>query len=182
MTDPFASESPIAALRADDSKAAQALMEAFAQALLRDGYRVAGLVQTRVIDPASARSHVALQDVASGARYRISQDLGRGSVACNLDSGELALACAAIEQSAREGVDLIVLSKFSKQEAERSGLCDAFRAAMLTATPVVAAVSPDFLEEWSAFAGGLAEFVAPDMAALDAWWRRVARPLRNRVR
>lgn len=172
MNEPFASEPRIAALRADDSKAAQALMQAFAQDLLRKGYRVAGLVQTRVVDPASARTRVALRDVASGALYPISQDLGRGSVACNLDSGELALACAAIERSAREGVDLIVLSKFAKQEAERSGLCDAFRAAMLTKTPVVAAVSPDFLREWFAFAGELAEFVAPDMAGLEDWWRR----------
>jgi hypothetical protein len=172
MNEPLAQAPRIAALRADDSKAAQALMRAFAEDRRREGWRVAGLVQTRVTDSVSGRLRVALQDVASGALYRISQDLGRGSVACNLDTSELALACAAIERSAREGVDLIVLSKFSKQEAERAGLCDAFRAAMLAHTPVVVAVSPDFLAEWRAFAGELAEFVAADGAALQEWWRR----------
>lgn len=181
MKEPLASEPRIAALRADDSRAAQALMRAFAQNRLGEGYRVAGLVQTRVVDKVSGRLRIALEDVASGALYPISQDLGRGSVACNLDSGELALACAAIERAARESVDLIVLSKFSKQEAERSGLCDAFRAAMLSQTPVVVAVSPDFLQEWRAFAGELAEFVASDMAALEDWWLRIRR-VNNKVR
>jgi len=171
MPNPDAKTPKVAALRADDSKAAQKLMLEFARELSQSGYRVHGLVQTRVAD-AGGQLRVVLQDVSNGVVYRISQDLGRGSVACNLDASELALACAAVERAAQRGSDLIVLSKFSKQEAERSGLCDAFRAAILAKTPVVAAVSPDFLDEWRAFAGDLAEFVACDMAALRAWWRR----------
>ena len=162
----------IAALRADDSKAAQALLLRFARELQSQGLRVGGVVQVRISQAGAERTSVVLEDVASGARFKISQDLGRGSVACNLDSGELAQACAAVESAARAGCDLIVLSKFSKQEAERSGLCDAFRAAIRAETPIVATVSPDFLDEWAAFAGELAEFVAPDLAALEAWRRR----------
>jgi hypothetical protein len=162
---------PIAALPAQDSENVQALMRSFAQELARGGLRVAGLTQMRGPD-ASGRSRIFLRDVANGADYVISQDLGPGSVACNLDTGELAMACAAVERAARAGADLIVVSKFSKQEAERGGLCDAFRAAMSARIPVIAAVSPHFREEWRVFAGPLAEDVAPTRDALAEWWAR----------
>jgi hypothetical protein len=172
MTPPMHHPSLIAALRADASEATQSLMEAFARDLQAKGFSVAGVVQTRVLDATSQRRRIALRDIESGALYPISQDLGPGSVACNLDSGELALACGAIERAAQRGADLIVLSKFAKQEAGRGGLSDAFRSAIAAKIPILVAVSPHFLDEWAAFAGHLAEFVAPEPAALAAWWRQ----------
>ncbi len=162
---------PIAALPAQDSEMVQTLMRGFALELAQSGLRVAGVTQMRGAD-ASGRSRIFLRDVASKAEFVISQDLGPGSVACNLDTGELAMACAAVESAARSGADLIVVSKFSKQEAERGGLCDAFRAAMTARIPVIAAVSPHFREEWRTFAGPLAEDVAPTRDALAEWWAR----------
>jgi hypothetical protein len=162
---------PIAALPAQDSENIQTLMRRFALELTEAGARVAGVTQMRGAD-AAGRSRIFLRDVASEAEFVISQDLGPGSVACNLDTGELAMACAAVERAARDGVDLIVVSKFSKQEAERGGLCDAFRAAMTSRIPVIAAVSPHFREEWRLFAGPLAEDVAPTREALLEWWSR----------
>ncbi|PPD45367.1 MAG: hypothetical protein CTY15_04665 [Methylocystis sp.] len=162
---------PIAALPAQDSANVQTLMRSFAHELAQRGARVAGVTQMRGAD-SSGRSRIFLRDLTSEAEFLISQDLGPGSVACNLDAGELAMACAAVERAARSGADLIVVSKFSKQEAERGGLCDAFRAAMTARIPVVAAVSPHFREEWSVFAGPLAEDVAPSLEALTDWWAR----------
>jgi hypothetical protein len=162
---------PIAALPAQDSVTVQALMRDFAAEVAGSGARVAGLTQMRGAD-AAGRSRIFLRDLGASADYVISQDLGPGSVACNLDSSELAMACAAVERAARAGADLIVISKFSKQEAERGGLCDAFRAAMSARIPVVAAVSPHFREEWRVFAGPLAEDVEPTREALAAWWAR----------
>lgn len=162
----------IAALPAEDSAHVQSLMQNFAEELIQSGARVGGVTQTRIAD-SSGRSRIVLRDVVTGAFYPISQDLGPGSVACNLDSGELALACAAIEHAARGGAQLIVISKFSKQEAGRGGLCDAFRAAMTARVPVIAAVSPHYREEWRAFAGALAEDVVPERQALAAWWAKL---------
>jgi hypothetical protein len=163
----------IAAIRADESKAVQALMEAFALELKSRGYAVAGVAQTRVLDQNTGRNRIVLRDLVSGQIFPISQDLGPGSVACNLDTGELALACACVERAALQGADLIVLSKFAKQEAARGGLSDAFRIAMLSGIPVIASVSPDFLSEWEGFAGRLSQFVEPSLAALDTWWSRM---------
>lgn len=162
---------PIAALPAEQKEKVQSLMRGFALELARSGVKVAGVTQMRG-DDASGRSRIFLRDLASEAEYIISQDLGPGSVACNLDAGELAMACAAVEQAARDGAQLIVVSKFAKQEAERGGLCDAFRAAMTARVPVIAAVSPYFREEWRLFAGPLAEDVDPSPKALADWWAR----------
>jgi hypothetical protein len=162
---------PIAALPAQESEKVQGLMRLFALELAGSGLRVAGVTQMRGADVAG-RSRIFLREVASGSDFLISQDLGPGSVACNLDAGELAMACAAVERAARAGADLIVISKFAKQEAERGGLCDAFRAAMAARIPVVAAVSPHFRAEWGLFAGPLAEDVAPTRDALAEWWSR----------
>lgn len=162
---------PIAALPAQESEKVQSLMRAFALELAATGLRVAGVTQMRGADSAG-RSRIFLRDLASDSEFLISQDLGPGSVACNLDAGELALACAAVERAARAGADLIVVSKFAKQEAERGGLCDAFRAAMSARIPVIAAVSPYFREQWRLFSGPLAEDVAPSREALADWWAR----------
>lgn len=162
---------PIAALPAEDSVRAQELMRRFAHHLVGSGVSVGGVTQAR--DDDAGRGRIVLRDVQSGTDYPISQDLGPGSVACNLDSSELALACAAVERAARAGAGLIVISKFAKQEAGRGGLCDAFRAAMSARIPVVTAVSPYFRDEWRVFAGPLAEDVASDLDALLDWWRRV---------
>ena len=162
---------PIAALPAQNSAHVQELMRRFAQRLVDEGVKVGGVTQAR--DDRTGRDRIVLRDVQTGADYPISQDLGPGSVACNLDSSELALACAAVERLARDGVGLIVISKFAKQEAGRGGLCDGFRAAMSARIPVVAAVSPYFRDEWRAFAGPLAEDIAPELDALLEWWRRV---------
>jgi Protein of unknown function (DUF2478) len=165
---------PIAALPAEEKEKVQSLMRFFALELARSGVRVAGVTQMRGPD-SSGRPRVFLRDLESEAEYVISQDLGPGSVACNLDTGELAMACAAVEEAARDGAQLIVVSKFAKQEAERGGLCDAFRAAMSARIPVIAAVSPHFREEWRAFAGPLAEDVVPTPEALADWWARAQR-------
>jgi len=81
-------------------------------------------------------------DLATGARIAISQDLGPGSTACNLDPGGVAMACAAAQRAIEQGADLVVLSKFGKLEAGHGGLCDAFAAAMAAETPVLTTLKP----------------------------------------
>jgi ABC-type sugar transport system substrate-binding protein len=75
-----------------------------------------------------------------------------------------------IEDAIERGVDVVVLSKFGKLEAARSGLCDAFRAAMMADIPVITAVSPSVAEDWGQFAGELAQSVDARVDALAAWW------------
>lgn len=164
-------ETRIGALPGEASALVQALLADFAREIAEAGGRVAGVTQARALDEATGRSRIVLRDVTDGTLYSISQDLGPGSVACNLDTSELAQACASIERAVSTGADLVVISKFSKQEAARGGLADAFRAAIAAKVPVVTAVSPHYLAEWRSFAGPLAEFLEPTPEALATWWR-----------
>jgi Protein of unknown function (DUF2478) len=84
----------------------------------------------------------AVRDVSDGAIFSIGQDLGPGSAACNLDPAGLAQACHAVECAIARGVDLVILSKFGKLEAQRRGLTDAFRAAFAARLPILTSVSP----------------------------------------
>jgi hypothetical protein len=160
----------IAALRGASSPLIQSTLFAFAQKLRDKGHRVAGVVEVSACEEEGHCKRLSVQNLASGETYPISQRLGAGSEACNLDPGGLALACGVVEDAIQSGVDVVVLSKFGKLEAARSGLCDAFRAAMIADIPVITAVSAPVAEDWDRFAGDLSEFVDAHVTALTAWW------------
>lgn len=162
----------IAAVQGASSATIQALLADFAAGLAREGVRVAGIVEVAASAPQGGCRDIALRDLASGALISISQDLGPGSTACNLDADGLAAACVAVERSLARGADLAVISKFGKQEAARSGLADAFRAAVEAGVPILTAVNPSMAAPWSAFAGALAEVLPAEREALASWWRR----------
>jgi len=160
----------IAALRGATSHELQRTLSVFARELQRQGFRVAGLIEESACGAGACKSF-RVKDIASGTTISISQNLGAGSQACNVDAGGLALACGRVEAAIHRGVDVVVLSKFGKLEASRSGLCDAFRAAILADIPVVTAVSRPVCRDWDCFAGELSEYVEADIGALASWWR-----------
>ncbi len=121
-----------------------------------------------------ACKHFRVRDLLSGETISISQDLGRGSTACNLDPAALVRACGRIETAISEGADLVVLSKFGKLEAARSGLADAFRAAIEADLPILTVVSPAAAEEWELFAAPLFQFLDANLEALEGWWEQQA--------
>ncbi|NEU14886.1 DUF2478 domain-containing protein [Methylobacterium sp. BTF04] len=138
--------------------------------------RIVGVIEVRdeaARDPA-ARDR--LQDLRTGVTYPIYQDLGPGSTACRLHTDGIIAACEAVRLQIRSGCDLVVLSKFGKLEAARSGLSAAFASAVEAETPILTAVAPLFVPAWQAFAGPLAEMGAPDAETLDGWWQAVRRP------
>jgi len=173
--DESAHEAPrIAALRGAPSAAMQTLLDEFAQRRARAGLRVAGVVEDSDCAHDGACKRFRVRDLLSGETIPISQNLGRGSTACNLDPAALVRACGRIETAISEGADLVVRSKFSKLEAARSGLADAFRAAIEADIPVLTVVSPAAAEEWEIFAAPLFQFVDASCDALEIWWARQA--------
>jgi hypothetical protein len=104
----------------------QVLLKQFADRRRGEGLRIAGLVEIAAPDAHSGCGALDLLDLATAARIAISQNLGPGSTACNLDPGGVAMACAAAQRAIEAGADLVVLSKFGKLEAGNGGLRDAF--------------------------------------------------------
>jgi hypothetical protein len=146
------------------------LLASFAARVKTQGFKVAGLVEVATRCDESGCGQLAVRDLSTGDLIPISQNLGPGSTACNLDPGGLAAACAAVERAIASGADLVVLSKFGKQEAARGGLYDAFRAAFAAGLPIATAVSPAVAHDWLAFVGEYSEFVDAATDSLDAWW------------
>lgn len=159
---------PIAAIQGGASEVIQGILRDFAEAVAPH-VRVAGAVERE-----RAGADPELCTIGDGRRFRIFQDLGPSSTGCSLDSAGIVTACGAVLQEISEGCDLLVLSKFGKLEAERSGLSAAFAAGVEAQIPILTSVAPKFDAQWGAFASPLFEMLPPRMAAIEAWWRRAA--------
>jgi len=165
----------VAAVVGTDSIQIQAMFSELARVWQRGGIRVAGVVEEKRSSPGRVCADSVLHDLLNGTIYPISQNLGRGSLSCNLDSHSLAYACAAVESSVRSGCDLVVISKFGKQEAAGGGLVDAFRVAIEADIPVLTSVSAPWRPRWLAFSGSLSGFVAAEPRDIEAWWKSLKR-------
>jgi hypothetical protein len=93
----------IAALQGAPGGAIQTILSQFAEALKRDGFRVAGVVEISQCGDEGACKRLAVRDLTSKAVIKFSQDLGAGSTACNLDPSGLAKACEAVERAIEDG-------------------------------------------------------------------------------
>ncbi len=161
----------IAAVATEHGVPQQALLLEFAERRRAEGLRVAGVVE--VVEPSArgaCKARLAL-DLTTGARFVLSQELGAGSTACNLDPRGLAQACAAAQRAIDAGADLVILSKFGKIETERGGFCDAFATAIAAELQIVTTVNSEWRDEWARFAGSLADDVEASAEALETWWR-----------
>lgn len=161
----------IVALQGAASFVVQSRLARFVADRRRDGLRVCGCIEAIVEPDRSGCGGRYLVDLATGRRYPIGQNLGPGSIACKLDSTGVASACVDALESIRNGCDLVVLAKFGKLEARRSGLIDAFAEAVTFGVPIVTSVAPKFAGHWRAYAGDLAQYLPPDTVALDEWWK-----------
>jgi hypothetical protein len=162
---------PIAVVQGAESPEIQALFEAFV-ARLPAAVRVAGVIEEHPT-PAQAICDPILHNLRSGRRHPLFQDLGPGSTSCGLDPESVVVACQEVVGDIEAGCDLVVLSKFGRLEAERTGLLGAFAAAIEARRPILTSVSPRFEDAWRRFAAPLFLQLPPDPSALDHWWAQV---------
>jgi hypothetical protein len=155
-------------------------MGAVAAALQSDGLHVRGAIQHNV-DPAPCAA-MTLIDLATGKRFGISQALGAYARGCRLDPRGLADAAAWLDAAVDDDLDLLVLNKFGKAEAEGSGLRGTFARAMDAGIPVLTAVRSPHTDAWFSFHGGLAADLPPCRDVVLAWCRAVVSKSRRERR
>ena len=153
----------LAAIVYDASFRIDDLLTRIADRLRADRINLAGVLQENAGD--GVCSAMTLVDLASRGRFRISQDLGSQAEGCRLDAHGLA------EIGAMLDVELLMLNRFGKAEAEGGGLRSAFVRAMEAGVPVLTAVRPPYIEAWSKFHGRLAVDLPTDLDAVLAWCR-----------
>jgi hypothetical protein len=147
-------------------------IRALASTLAGEGFHLAGMVQ----DTAPVEGEI-LGDMEArflgatpGSAMRISERRGRDSEGCRLDSGALEDVAGKVEASITEGIDLLVLSKFGKREAEGAGFRQAIGKALGLDIPVLTAVNEEIQPLFLEFTGDLGVIVEDPAEAL-AWAR-----------
>jgi hypothetical protein len=158
------------------SEIVQALLRQFV-ARLPAGVRAAGVIEDEAPPADSDCNAGELRSLSDGRRFPIMQDLGPAAAGCRLDTEGVVSACEAVLQGIDVGCDLVVLSKFGKVEANRSGLAPAFGRAIEEGLPVLTSVAPKLADAWDTFAAPLYVILPPELTAIEAWWRE-ARPAR----
>jgi len=153
----------------DDGLEADRLLADSARVLARSGFRLGGVVQFNTHRPGRRKCAMHLTDLASGEEISISQDLGDESSGCRLDPAALVQAGLGVERALESGVELLIVNRFGKQEAQGGGLRSVIAEALLSGVPVVLGVSRLNLEACLDFAGGPVARLAPESNAIVAW-------------
>jgi molybdate transport system ATP-binding protein len=147
------------------------LLADFAQDLVRAGERIGGIVQRNIKDGSGCQVGMQAIDLMTGREVSICQPLGSGAMACKLDAAGLADASVAVASAIAQDVDLIVINKFSKQEAAGRGLRDELADAIAAGIPVLTAVPEKCFEAWISFTGGIGTTLLCERQVIEAWWR-----------
>ncbi len=148
------------------------LLAAFAADQIRDGHRLGGVVQRKA--EGNGRARMEMIDLLSGRAISISQDLGPSAQGCCLDPAGLADAAVAAGRAIAENVELLIVNKFSRQEAEGGGLRAELGNAVAAGLPVLTAVSTKCYDAWMAFTGGFGTTLLCERYVVDAWWSEMA--------
>ncbi len=164
------SRSSLAAVVYDKGAFIDDFMRRVADRLRLEGVRVGGVFQENQ-DGGEACATMRLVDLNSGERFVISQNLGPDARGCRLDPRGVLDAGARLDATLSDEIDILVINKFGRGDAEGIGLRGTFAAAIESGIPVLTAVRPPYVEAWTAFHGGLAEDLPPDLDAVLAWCR-----------
>jgi nucleoside-triphosphatase THEP1 len=151
------------------------LLAAFAADQIRAGHRLGGVVQQPAAGQNGARPGMQMLDLRTGRTISISQDLGPSAQSCTLSMAGLAEAAVAVTRAVAERVDLLVVNKFSRQEAEGKGLRAELASAVVAGLPVLTAVSHKCYDAWLDFTGGFGTTLVCERWIVDEWWGEMFR-------
>jgi nucleoside-triphosphatase THEP1 len=146
------------------------LLADFAFGRIAAGDRLGGIVQRNVEDAAGKKIDMQLIDLMTGEAIGISQTLGSGSGSCKLDASGLAASAQAVTRAVANGAALVVINKFSKQEATGHGLRNEFAEAIVAGRPLLTAVPEKCADAWRAFIGDEGAMLPCHREAIEAWW------------
>lgn len=152
----LSSPTPIIAIVYSDSNAINRMLRTLADHLVQGGFALAGFVQDNVACEGKARCDMVLEELSSGQRFGISEERGRHARGCMLDVDELLRAVTRAMAGLDAGVDLVVVNKFGKTEAEGGGFGPLIAESVSRGVPVLIGVPARNLAAWREFAGEFA--------------------------
>jgi len=159
----------LAAIQHSGDPEVDKLLAGIGRQLKRRGYRVGGVVQSNLPQSDGRRCDMVLEEMTTNQIVFISQQLGPGSRGCRLDSAALEHAVGLVEASLQVGLDILILNKFGKQEAEGKGFATTIATAVDANIPVLITIDRNFAEAWHKFCGAECEILKADRKAVDQW-------------
>ncbi|WP_044559134.1 DUF2478 domain-containing protein [Azospirillum sp. B4] len=151
------------------------MLATFAEDLRAAGHAIGGIIQRNIHNACGPVTLMEVVDLRTDRVIPICQNLGPGSTSCRLNQAGLADAAQAVSQAIGEGVELIIINKFGKTEAEGGGLRAELAAAIGAGLPVLTAVPERFYGAWLAFTGGYGTTLLCDGAIIADWWNETSR-------
>ena len=161
----FDDQSDLAALVYRSGDDPDQVLHAFSRALIAEGRRVVGLIQSR------SECQIVVTLLPTGERLELSQRLGPHSQFCAIDTDRLAQAAVHLRNGILAGSDLVVINRFGKLEAEGKGLLDELAQAVAADMPVVVAVPLHRFDDWLHFSGGMSVKLPCSSNSLHRWWK-----------
>jgi nucleoside-triphosphatase THEP1 len=147
------------------------LLQGLARRLASDGVKVCGTVQINGEVPCDGPCDMDVQCLPDGPIIRISQSLGKHARGCRLNPDALEQAVGWVEARIADDIDLLVVNKFGKHEADGRGFRTAIAQALEADIPVVVGLNSMNRAAFHDFTGGAADEIAPEPSALLAWAR-----------
>lgn len=159
----------LAAIQHSGDSETDTLLADVARRLKRGGYRVGGVVQSNVPQTDGRRCDTVLKELTSRQTVCISQQRGPVSRGCRLDSAALEHAVGLVEASLQDGIDVLILNRFGKQEAEGRGFATTIAKAVDANVPVLIAINRDYATAWHRFCGADGQVLKADRSEVDQW-------------
>lgn len=148
----------------------EALLAQAARELAADGVKLGGVLQHDIATVIDDPCAMELENLETGESIPLSQELGRGSVACRVDPDALARGSVAVRGAIERGVDLVIINKFGAQEVSGAGLRAEMGETVMAGVPLLTAVGERFLGEWKNFTGDEGALLPPTLEAVLDWW------------
>lgn len=159
----------ILAVAYSDGFAADRLIAETAYRLRDEGVKVAGLVQINTEVPGRPKCDMAVEELYSRTTFPLSEDRGPAARGCRLDHSRLADAAGFLIDMLDHDLDLVVINKFGKVEAEGGGLRDLLGRAVLLGIPLIVGVPYRNLDQWRIFAAGMADECEVSAMEIERW-------------
>ncbi len=161
----------IASVTSSERGQVDKVLATVAAALMAEGLRVAGVVQTNIDRPGSNHCDMDVMVLPEGPVIRINQELGESARGCRLDPGALETAVANVEAGFSGETDILIINKFGKHEGEGRGFRALIAEALSRGIPVLTGVNMLNRDAFATFADGLAQPLSAEPAAILAWCR-----------
>lgn len=152
------------------------MLAAIVAELRSRGVRLAGTLQWNAPSQAGPCLDMVLEDIHTGQRINVTENRGAVARGCRLDSRALEDVAGLTRASLDDDIDLVIVNKFAKCEADGGGLRQVIETAVAGGIPVLVGLNTAHRAAWEAFAGGATHWLTADADAVRAWCRSVLAP------